>query len=141
MPDPAGRYIDLAFLQKFWGARQVDAWADSDADGLRGAADDDVIQEAIDDAEDDVDAALASAYAVPFAAPAPRMVRKVARLRAGVYLYGRRGLRDGADPAGQMRGWLEISDRLLADLRAGRLNLPGVPRRAGSAVLRPPREE
>lgn len=57
------------------------------------------------------------------------MVKKLARLRTGVYLYARRGLREGSDVAGQMRGWLDLSDRMLADLVAGRLSLPGVARK------------
>jgi phage gp36-like protein len=141
MPAPAGRYVDLAFLQRFWGVRQVDAWADTDADGVRGEADEAAIQSAIEDAEDDVDGYLAGSHAVPFAAPAPRMIAKIARLRAGVYLYARRGLRDGADLAGQMRGWLDLSDRLLADIASGRIRLPGVARRSSSAVGTPPSAE
>src|SRR5947209_8423396 len=81
MPDPSGRYIDYAFLQKFWGDRQVTLWADTDGDGSRGSADNDVIQAAIDDAEDDVDCGLVAAYVTPFTGTIPRMVKKLARLR------------------------------------------------------------
>jgi len=137
MPDAAGRYIDYAFLTKFWGTQQIDSWADTDSDNVRGPADDLVIQEAIDDAEDDIDAHLAAAYATPFTGPIPRMLKKIARLRAGVYLYARRGLREGADPAGQMKSWLDISDRMLAELRTGKVLLPGRTRSRSSALRTP----
>lgn len=132
MPDPAGRYVDLQHLQDWWGVRQVDAWADADGDGVRETADDAIIQSAIDAAEGDIDAALAGSHSVPFPAPVPTMVRTIARMRAGVYLASRRGLREGSDPAGRMRAVMELTDRLLDDLRTGRKMLPGVPRRRGS---------
>jgi phage gp36-like protein len=128
MPDPSGRYIDYAFLTKFWGVRQIDAWADVDSDAVRGAADNDAIQEAITDGEDDVDAYLAAVYAVPFEGTIPRMIKKIARLRAGIYLYTRRGLREGPDLVGQMKAWWDLSDALLSDLRSGLIRLPGIAR-------------
>lgn len=125
---PDGRYATTSGMYLKFGQVSVDKWAT--LHGNTEAERTEAIRSAIDRADTYIDAVLSQIYDVPFTAAKegiPLLIRDIANMLAGVYLYEAQGVVDFNPDTGQVqhrfRSTKRDAEQQLARIKVGHIDL------------------